>query len=172
MKRILASVVALALSASAVFAHEFTLGSLEIGHPASKATLPGQPVGGGFMTITNKGTEADRLVSVTAPDVSDDVQIHEMAIENDVMKMRQLPDGLDIPAGGTVELKSGGFHVMFMRIKHPFKEGETFKATLTFEKAGEVTIKVPVDLERQDGPGMQMGGGMGEGQMHKHGASN
>ncbi|MEW9616137.1 copper chaperone PCu(A)C [Shinella sp. S4-D37] len=140
MKRILASLVALALSASAAFAHDFTLGSLEIGHPASKATLPGQPVGGGFMTITNKGGEADRLLAIAAPDVSDDVQLHEMAIENDVMKMRQLPDGIEIPAGATVELKSGGLHVMFMRIKHPFKEGETFKATLTFEKAGAVEV--------------------------------
>ncbi len=148
MKRIFASVVALALSASAVFAHEFTLGSLEIGHPASKATLPGQPVGGGFMTITNKGTEADRLVSITAPDVSDDVQIHEMAVENDVMKMRQLPDGIEIPAGAKVELKSGGLHVMFMRIKHPFKEGETFKATLNFEKAGKIDVDFKIEAAK------------------------
>jgi copper(I)-binding protein len=140
MKRILATLAVLALSTSAVFAHEFTLGTLEIHHPASKATLPGQPVGGGFMTIVNKGAEADRLVSITAPDVSDDVQLHEMAIENDIMKMRQLPDGIDIPAGATVELKSGGLHVMFMRIKHPFKEGETFKGTLNFEKAGTIDV--------------------------------
>lgn len=140
MKNLLASIVALALSASAVLAHDFTVGTLEVHHPASKATLPGQPVGGGFMTIANKGAEADRLVSITAPDVSDDVQIHEMAIENDVMKMRQLPDGIEIPAGATVELKSGGLHVMFMKIKHPFKEGESFKATLNFEKAGALEV--------------------------------
>ena len=145
MKRILASFVALALSASAAFAHDFTLGNLEIGHPASKATLPGQPVGGGFMTITNKGGEADRLLAITAPDVSDDVQLHEMAIENDVMKMRQLPDGIEIPAGAKVELKSGGLHVMFMKIKHPLKEGETFKATLTFEKAGKIDVDFKIE---------------------------
>ena len=155
MKRIFASVVALALSASAVFAHEFTLGNLEIGHPASKATLPGQPVGGGFMTITNKGTEADRLVSITAPDVSDDAQIHEMAIENDVMKMRQLPDGVEIPAGGTVELKSGRLHIMFMKIKHPFKEGESFKATLNFEKAGALDVTFKIESAK---PGNAAGG--------------
>lgn len=153
MKRILASFVALALSASAAFAHDFTLGNLEIGHPASKATLPGQPVGGGFMTITNKGSEADRLLAITAPDVSDDVQLHEMAIENDVMKMRQLPDGIEIPAGATVELKSGGLHVMFMRIKHPFKEGETFKATLTFEKAGAVDVDFKIGAAKPGAAG-------------------
>lgn len=140
MKRILATVVALALSASAAFAHDFTLGDLEIRHPASRATLPGQPVAGGFMTIANKGADADRLVSITAPDLSDDVQLHEMAMENDVMKMRQLPDGIEIPAGAEVELKSGGLHVMFMKIKHPLKEGETFKATLNFEKAGQIDV--------------------------------
>ncbi len=140
MQRILATAIALALTASAAFAHDFTLGDLEIRDPASRATLPGQPVGGGFMTIANKGADADRLVSITAPDVSDDVQLHEMAMENDVMKMRQLPDGIEIPAGGEVELKSGGLHVMFMKIKHPFKEGDTFKATLNFEKAGKLDV--------------------------------
>ena len=148
MTHILATALALALSASAAFAHDFTVGNLEVQHPASKATLPGQPVGGGFMTITNKGTEADRLVSITAPDVSDDVQIHEMAVENDVMKMRQLPDGVEIPAGAKVELKSGGLHVMFMRIKHPLKEGETFKATLNFEKAGKLDVDFKIESAR------------------------
>jgi copper(I)-binding protein len=156
MKRMLATVLALALSASAVFAHEFTLGNLEIHHPASKATLPGQPVGGGFLTITNKGSEADRLVSITAPTVSDDVQIHEMAIENDIMKMRQLPDGIEIPAGATVELKSGGQHLMFMSIKQPFKEGESFKATLTFEKAGTIDVDFKIEAAK---PGSAKGEG-------------
>lgn len=155
MKRLLATIAALALSATAALAHDFTIGNLEIHHPASKATLPGQPVGGGFMTIANKGTEADRLVSITAPDVSDDVQIHEMAIENDVMKMRQLPDGVEIPAGGTVELKSGGLHVMFMKIKHPLKEGESFKATLNFEKAGALDVTFKIESAK---PGNAAGG--------------
>lgn len=148
MKRILVSLAALALSAGAVFAHDFTLGDLHIHHPASRATLPGQPVGGGFMTITNKGAEADRLVSVDAPAVSDDVQIHEMSVENDVMKMRQLPEGLEIPAGAAVELKPGGLHVMFMGIKHPLKEGEKFKATLNFEKAGKLDVDFVIEAAK------------------------
>lgn len=71
-----------------------------------------------------------------------------MAIENDVMKMRQLPDGIEIPAGATVELKSGGLHVMFMRIKHPFKEGEKFTATLNFEKAGKIDVDFKIEAAR------------------------
>ena len=145
MKNLVTTLAALALLAGTAFAHEFKLGDLEIQHPASKATLPGQPVGGGFLTIVNHGSEADRLVSVTAPSVSDDVQLHEMAIENDVMKMRQLADGIAVPAGGTVELKPGGLHVMFMGLKQPLKEGETIAATLTFEKAGTIDVDFNVE---------------------------
>ena len=144
MKRILASVVALALSASAVFAHEFTLGNLEIDHPASKATLPGQPVGGGFMTITNKGAADDRLVSISAPEVSDDVQLHEMAVENDVMTMRQLADGVALAAGETVELKPGGLHVMLIDLKAPMKEGDVVPITLTFDDGSSKQVDAKV----------------------------
>ena len=66
-----------------------TLGSLEISGAFTRATLPNAPVGGGFLTITNTGAEPDRLVSVTSP-VSGDVQMHEMAMEDDVMKMQRL----------------------------------------------------------------------------------
>ncbi|MCO6186740.1 copper chaperone PCu(A)C [Rhizobium sp. L1K21] len=138
---------AAALAAFAVapsFAHEFKVGDLEIIHPNVRATVPGAKVGGGFMTISNNGTSDDRLVSVTAPDVSDDVQLHEMTMENDVMKMRQLADGIPLPAGEVTELKPGGLHVMFMNIKHQFKEGEMIKGTLHFEKAGDVDVEFSV----------------------------
>jgi copper(I)-binding protein len=148
MKTVLAVLASLAFTGSAALAHDYKLGSLEIHHPASKATLPGQPVGGGFLSIANTGTEPDRLLSITAPAVSDDVQLHEMAVENDVMKMRQLPQGIEIPAGTTVEFKSGGMHVMFMSLKQPFKEGEAFKATLTFEKAGAVEVEFKIGSAR------------------------
>ena len=151
MNRILLAAAALALSAAAAFAHDFKAGTLDIHHPASRATLPGQPVGGGFMTITNTGAEADRLVSVAAPSVSDDVQIHEMAVTDGVMTMRPLPNGLEIPAGTKVELKSGGFHLMFMAIKKPFKEGESIPATLTFEKAGSVDVTFKVGAAKPAG---------------------
>ncbi|MDX3928773.1 MAG: copper chaperone PCu(A)C [Shinella sp.] len=147
-------------SAPGVFAHEYRLGDIEIRHPASRAMLPGQPVGGGFMTIVNHGSTPDRLVAITSP-VSGDVQLHEMAMENDVMKMRQLPDGIEIPAGGTVELKRGGLHVMFMGIKEPFKEGEKVKATLVFEKAGRIDVDFNVEPANA-----KAGAGKGEDEGH------
>ncbi len=127
------------------FAHEYKLGNLEIIHPQARATLPNAPVSGGYMTIKNNGDTADRLVSASV-DFAGKTEIHEMAMENDVMKMRQLADGLEIPAGGEVVLKPGGYHVMFMQLGEQLKEGEKRKATLTFEKAGTIEVEFNVEV--------------------------
>lgn len=127
------------------------LGELTISGPFSRATLPNAPVGGGFLTIENAGTEADRLTAATSS-VAKDTQIHEMAMEGDVMKMRELTDGLAIPAGETVVLAPGGFHLMFMGLNQAFVEGETVTVTLTFEKAGTVALELPVLASAADAP--------------------
>lgn len=152
MKRfaIVLSAAIVALSSAAVSAHDYKLGSLEIEHPFARATPPNAPVSGGYMTIHNSGETADRLISGKA-DFADRVEIHEMKMEGDVMKMRQLADGLEIPAGGEVELKPGGYHIMFIGIDSQFKDGETRSATLTFEKAGSIDI----DFQVQDIRAMQ-----------------
>ncbi|MCL6708400.1 DUF1775 domain-containing protein [Pseudomonas sp. R2.Fl] len=118
-------------------------GDLELTAGFTRAMLPGQPVGGGFVTITNKGHHDDVLVSAQSP-VAGRVEIHEMAMQNNVMKMRPLKDGVAVPAGGTVELKPGGLHLMFMEVKEPFAEGATVPVTLTFKNAGEVQVTLPV----------------------------
>jgi copper(I)-binding protein len=148
-----AAFAAALLLATPAFAHNGVvhLGPLNISVPFTRATLPNAPVAGGFLTIENTGTEADRLVSVTT-DAANDAQIHQMALENDVMKMRRLPDGLEIPAGATVELTPGGLHLMFMGVKHPFVEGQTVTVTLTFEKAGAVEVDLPVAAPAADAP--------------------
>ncbi|MBD9371417.1 copper chaperone PCu(A)C [Rhizobium sp. ARZ01] len=163
LPKMLAAAILCAAPAFGAFAHDYKAGNLEINHPASRATLAGAPVGGGFMKIVNHGKEADRLVSITSP-VSDDVQLHEMAMENDVMKMRQLKDGIEIPAGAAVELKPGGLHVMFMAIKQPFKEGEKFAATLNFEKAGPVAVEFDVGPPKKKDEKQH---GQKEGEVHK-----
>jgi len=116
-----------------------TLGDLEISGPFTRATLPNAPVGGGFFTVTNKGSADDRLVSASTS-IAKDTQIHEMGMEGEVMKMRQLKDGIVIPAGSSVTLEPGGMHLMFMGLTGPIKEGDNVQVTLTFEKAGEVTL--------------------------------
>lgn len=134
----------LPISAQTLLAHGFEKGDIEVHHPYSDATIPGSKVAGGYMTIINHGTVADRLISVTSP-VSSDVMIHEMKMEGDVMKMRMLMDGIEIPAGGEVKLKHGGLHIMFMNPNQPFDEGDMIKATLSFEKAGPLDIEFMVE---------------------------
>ncbi|OLP61690.1 hypothetical protein BJF93_08810 [Xaviernesmea oryzae] len=122
------------------FAHHFELGDLLIEHPYARAMLPGAKVGGGYLAVVNKGTAADRLLGATSP-AAQSVQIHEMKMDGGVMQMREIKDGLPVAAGGKLELKPGGYHLMFVNPKTPFKEGEMVKATLSFEKAGTVEVE-------------------------------
>jgi len=138
----LVGAAALALATLAAQAHEFKLGAITIGHPYARATAAGQPTGGGYMSFANAGP-ADKLLSVSA-DVSKSVELHEMKMEANVMKMRQV-DGVELAAGKTVELKPGGYHVMFVGLKAPLKAGDKFPAKLKFEKAGEVDVVFNVE---------------------------
>ncbi|QPC95076.1 copper chaperone PCu(A)C [Mesorhizobium sp. INR15] len=128
----------------AALAHEFKVGDLEIGHPWSRATPAGAKVAGGYFTITNKGSTADRLVSISS-DISEKAELHEMGVKDGVMTMRPVSDGLEIPAGGKVALAPGGYHLMFIGLKQQPKQGEKFSATLTFEKAGTVSVDFAVE---------------------------
>ncbi|RYH02733.1 DUF1775 domain-containing protein [Salipiger sp. IMCC34102] len=120
-----------------------TLGDLEIATPFARATLPNQPVAGSFMTITNTGAADDVLIAVSSP-AAGRMEVHEMAMDGDVMRMRELDGGLPIPAGETVTLAPGGFHVMFMDLAGPLVEGDSVEVTLTFETSGDVSLTVPV----------------------------
>ncbi|KUM28660.1 hypothetical protein AU467_10875 [Mesorhizobium loti] len=125
-------------------AHEFKAGDLVIGHPWSRATPPGAKVAGGYFTVTNKGNAPDRLLSISS-EISDKAELHEMGVKDGVMTMRPVTGGLEIPAGGKVELKPGAYHLMFFGLKRQPKQGEKFPATLTFEKAGSVTVEFAVE---------------------------
>lgn len=138
---------ALALAAFAAQAHEFKAGAITIGHPYARATAAGQPTGGGFMKLVNGGGN-DKLLSVSA-EVSKAIELHEMKMEGDVMKMRQV-EGIELQAGKTVELKPGGYHLMFIGLKAPLKAGDSFPVKLKFEKAGEVTVDVKVEAPGAD----------------------
>ena len=141
----------LAQDAQSDCAQEVTLGQLAISGPFTRATLPNAPVGGGFFTVVNNGQEDDRLVSAESA-IAKDTQIHEMAMEGEVMKMRQLVDGLVIPAGGSVTLEPGGLHLMFMGLTGPIAEGDKVPVTLTFEKAGAITLDLVAAGSAADAP--------------------
>jgi len=129
---------------AAAFAHDYKVGALKIDHPWTRATPGGAKVGGGFMKITNTGRESDRLTGVSA-EIAGVIEIHEMKMEGSMMKMRALEKGLEIKPGEMVELKPGGFHVMFMDLKSPIAEGKPVKGTLVFEKAGKVEVDFKVE---------------------------
>ena len=149
-------------AASTAAAHDYTVGDLQVHHPYSRATPPGARVGAGYLRIENKGTADDRLAAVTC-ECADASEIHEMSMEDNVMRMRHLPDGLAVPAGETVVLEPRGYHLMFIGLKQPFVLGEAFEATLTFEQAGEVTVEFAIDTPP---------GGMGKGHDNGHGKAN
>lgn len=136
-------------------AQDIIKGDLVISAPWSRATPAGSQVAAGYVVITNKGLSAERLVSFTT-DLADQPEVHEMTNEGGVMKMRPLIKGLVIPAGGTVKLEPGGYHLMLLKLKKPLTAGQRFKATLVFEKAGAVEVEFEVRA-------------MGAGQQKSHG---
>ena len=137
MKYILSTAL-IALSASA-----FAQSSVEIKEPWVRGTVAQEMATGAFMQLTAKADS--KLVEAKSP-VAGVVEIHEMAMDNNVMKMRQVP-GLALPAGKAVELKPGGYHVMLMDLKAQVKEGDVVPVTLVFEgkdgKRESVEVKAP-----------------------------
>ena len=134
---------AIALLAAPARAQEVKAGDLVITQAWSRATPSGAKIAGGYLTIENKGAASDRLIGGSG-DIAGKVEVHEMAMNNGVMTMRPLDKGLTIEPGKTVKLAPGGYHLMIMDLKGPFKQGEKVPLTLEFEKAGKVTLSLDV----------------------------
>lgn len=137
------SLLLIAAASAPLLAHNFKAGALTITHPWARETAQGQVVGGGFLGITNAGKAEDRLLSASSP-VAAEVQLHTMTMDEGVMRMRQVKDGIAIPAGQTVTLKPGGLHIMFMGLKAPLAKGTSIPATLRFQRAGAVKVRFAV----------------------------
>jgi len=152
-KTLLSGAFALALSGVAM------ADTITISDPYARASSPKAKAGAAFMMISNSGETADRLLSASS-DIAHRVELHTHKDMGDgVMKMMEVEAGFVIPAGGAHMLQRGGDHVMFMGLKQPMLQGETVSVTLTFEKAGEVVLEIPVDLERKPKHGMGHGHG-------------
>lgn len=163
MKTILRFFAALAFfSATTAFAHDYTVGSIKIDHPWSRATVAGIPNGVSYFVLENQGDVDDRLLSVSSP-VADKAELHTHIRDGEVMRMRQVED-IAVPAGESVALKPGGLHVMLMGLKEPLKEGNKFPLTLEFEQAGSVTVDVVVQLLT----GSKAGSNDGDDHEHHH----
>lgn len=154
--KVLATVAALILIAAPAVAQDYKVGSIKIEQPWARATPKGATIGAGYMKITNTGSEPDRLVGGSVAFAAR-FEVHSMTMEQGVMKMREVKDGLEIKPGETVELKPGGYHVMFVDLKQPLKQGEDVSVTLKFAKAGTIDVKYPVEAIGAGGPAMVHG---------------
>lgn len=150
---VLAACILLPAPALAQHHHVVEAGPLEIVHPWSRATPGGAKVAGGYVTVVNKDKAPDRLVAVAADGISAKAEIHEVSMKDGVMSMKRV-DGVVVPAGGTLTLKPGSWHIMFMGLKRPLKQGETFPGSLTFEKAGTVAVEFTVEATGAAAPAM------------------
>jgi copper(I)-binding protein len=172
-----AGALALALSSSVVVAHDhgdhamhgeamIMVGDLELSNPRVIETPPNARNAGGFLTIMNTGDSDDRLVAASSP-VAERVELHTMTMDGDVMRMRELEDGIALPAGEMVELAPGGLHVMFIGLSGPFVAGEEIQVTLTFEGGLSQDLTLPV-IERA----MEMQGHGAHSGHGSHGSTN
>ncbi|MCI2395347.1 copper chaperone PCu(A)C [Aliiroseovarius sediminis] len=151
----------LAATAATLFAlPAMAEGEIVIEDAYARASGPNAMAGAAFFQIMNQGEEDDRLIAAKS-DVAKRVELHtHKESAEGVMQMMEVEDGFPVGAGSMHALERGGDHVMFMGLNQPFEDGSTINVTLVFEKAGEMTVEIPVDLTRNP-----MGGGMQKGKM-------
>lgn len=132
-------------------AHRF--GPLTVEAPWARATVGAARAGAAYLRVVNAGAEADRLVGVSSP-AAERVELHTHMTTGGVMRMRRI-EAVPVPGNGSAELKPGGDHAMLMGLRAPLKEGSIFPLTLSFEKAGTITVPVAVRPVTARGPGMK-----------------
>lgn len=134
-------------------------GTISVTDAYARAAGPTARTGAAFMVIANSGTEEDRLIGVRS-EAAERVELHTHIINAEgVARMVEVEDGFPIPAGGSHALERGGDHVMFLGLTTPFEQGALIPVTLVFERAGEVAVDIPVDLDRMPGHGAMHGTG-------------
>ncbi len=138
------AVMALTTLTAPAMAHEYRVGDIEVMHPYAPPTPPGAPMAAGYLEIINHGDQDERLLggSVT---FAHELQVHETTVEDDVSRMRQITDGLVIPAGATVTFQPMGKHLMFVDLAEPLVDGDRKNATLSFEQAGELDVEFAIE---------------------------
>ncbi len=123
----------------------------------ARETAPGQDNGGAFMRIVNAEGVNDRLLSASSP-MAERIELHVMAMDGNIMRMRQVQDGLDLATGESLTLGPGGTHLMLVDLKHPLERGTILPITLQFEKAGTIDVAVPVLPVESTGPELAANG--------------
>lgn len=151
------------LTAQNALAHEYSAGDISVDHPWSRPTPPGVMMGVGYMVITNNSDSDIVLTAAETPNAGQ-VTIHESQMNDGIMSMQQLGNGLTIPAGGKVELKPHSYHLMLEQLKNPLKEGERIPLKLEFRGAPSIEVELSVDPlgSRSEHGGHSMGMGAGD----------
>jgi hypothetical protein len=139
----LSTALAVCAFATAAAAADYTLGELKIERPWARPSAGAAANGAAYMTIATSGTAPDQLVNAASP-VAGKVELHTHILDGDVMRMRPV-SGITVNVGEPAVLRPGGLHVMLIGLKEPLKPGTQFPLTLTFEKAGAVTVQVDVE---------------------------
>jgi len=140
-------------------AHEYNAGTLFIDHPWARPTIGSSKNAAAYMTLSNNGDSADKLLAVKS-DAAEHVALHESRMDGEIMRMVAVKEGIEVPPHGTVELKPLGLHVMLIGLRNPLKEGERFPMTLVFAKHGEVEVEVKVEKKS--------GANKSDDDMHQH----
>jgi len=153
-------------------AADYHVGSLQISQTWARATPKGADSGAAYMTVTNTGSRPARLSCVSS-DASAKCQIHEMSMDQGVMKMRPVEGGVVVKPGETVTFKPGSYHVMLVDLKAPLQQGKTVEATLKVDDGGTAQVEFPIAAIGAPAPGTTASGGMmmqggGMMQMHQH----
>lgn len=144
MLKILLTTTAILATVLPANAHEEKSDKLTITHPWTRATAPSQKVGVVFMEIETTTGKADRLLFASSPD-AEKVEIHGHTREGDIMRMRRLESGIEVPAKGSVKLAPGNFHIMLIGLTAPLLEETTIPLMLTFKNGGTVSIEAVVE---------------------------
>lgn len=158
MKTLLLSAAIAAASAVSAFA-----GGIMATDAYAFATAESAKAGGAYVSLKSHG-DADRLVAAKS-DVAKRVEIHEHQNDDGVMRMREVEGGIELPAGGAIEMKPGGYHVMLMGLNAPLTDGQSFPVTLVFESGTEMTVDIAV--KERGAHGAKHGHGGGHGGDHK-----
>jgi copper(I)-binding protein len=140
---IIALTIGLCLAFASAYAETIRHGDLTLQHIVIRTAPPGAKTTAGYLQIINHGGQDDRLISV-AFEGAGRAAIHQMTVDDGIMKMRAIDGGVVIPAGGTVALKPGGLHLMLMRLTNQLEDGDSRELTLVFERSGKVTVSAPI----------------------------
>jgi len=142
-------------------AHDYKVGAIAIDHPYAHPNPPGTVNAGAYINaLRNTGAVADRLIAASTP-VAARIELHEMRMDGNIMRMRELPRGIEVPAKGEVSMRQGapaGYHLMVMSLKQPLREGDKIPVTLRFEKAGTVEVVVNVEARKASASSPTHGG--------------